>query len=87
MKIKTGFILRKLGKEYMAVAVGEAGKEFNGMIRMNEAGSWLWNQLKEGVSEEELIEKMCEYYDDLEPETAKADLEEFLTSIAPALEK
>lgn len=87
MKIKQGFILRKLGKEYMAVAVGEAGKNFNGMIRMNEAGAWLWNQLKEGITKDALIDSMCAYYDDLDRETASADLDEFLESIKAAIEE
>lgn len=86
MKIKNGFILRKLGNEYMAVAVGEAGKAFSGMIRMNDAGAWLWNQLKEEITKEALIENMCAYYDNLTAETAKADLEEFLAAVAPAIE-
>ena len=38
LKVKKGFILRKLGTEYMAVAIGEASKNFNGMIRLNGTG-------------------------------------------------
>ena len=87
MRIKNGFILRKVGKEYMAVAVGDAAKDFNGMIRMNEAGAWLWNQMKEEVSEEEMVERMCAYYEELSPEQAKADLGEFLKSIHVAVEE
>lgn len=87
MKVKKGFILRKLGKEYMVVAVGEAGKHFNGMIRMNESGAWLWEQLKEGVSKQTLLDRMCQYYDDLPRDTAEADLGEFLDTIAMAIEE
>ena len=35
LKTKKGFILRKLASEYMVVAIGEASKNFNGMIRMS----------------------------------------------------
>lgn len=85
MKIKEGFILRKLGKEYMVVAVGEASKTFNGMIRMNEAGAWLWDELKVGITREELIQKMIERYEDLDAATADADLGEFLETIKDAV--
>lgn len=87
MKIKKGFILRKLGKEYMVVAIGDASRHFNGMIRMNEAGAWLWDQLKDEISQETLVERMCAYYEDLARETAQADLEEFLNSIDLALDR
>lgn len=87
MKIKKGYILRKLGREFMVVPIGEASKNFNGMIRMNEAGSWLWNQLKESISKEELVEKMCAYYDGLDAATAEADLNEFLENIRFAIEE
>ena len=42
LKIKKGFILRKLGTEHMAVAIGEASRNFNGMIRLNETGAFYW---------------------------------------------
>lgn len=87
MKVKEGFILRKLGNEYMVVAVGEASKSFNGMIRMNEAGAFLWDELKQGITREELIQKMMEHYEDLDVDTASADLDEFLETVANAVEK
>ena len=40
LKAKKGFLLRKLGPEYMVVAIGEASKNLNGMIRMNETGAF-----------------------------------------------
>ena len=40
LKTKKGFLLRKLGTEYMVVAIGEASRSFNGMIRMNETGAF-----------------------------------------------
>lgn len=86
MKIKKGFILRKTGKDCMVVAVGAASKEFNGMIRMNAAGEFLWNQMKKEISEEELVQKMLERYENLDEQTARTDLKEFLDTIKIALE-
>ena len=45
LKVKKGFILRKLGTEYMAVAIGEASKKFNGMIRLNGTGAFYSKEL------------------------------------------
>lgn len=87
MKIKNGYILRKLGSEYMVVPVGEAGQQFNGMIRMNAAGAWLWERLKEGTSKQALVQAMCANYEGLDAATAEADLNEFLQSISMAVEE
>ena len=45
MKIKNGFILRNVSDAYVVVAVGEAAKDFNGMITLNETGAFLWKTL------------------------------------------
>lgn len=85
MKVKEGFILRKLGKEYMVVAVGEASKTFNGMIRMNATGAWYWEELTKGITRDELVQKMLERYENLDAETAAADLDEFLDIVKDAI--
>ena len=38
MKIKNGFMLRKVGSQNVVVAVGTASKDFNGIIRLNDSG-------------------------------------------------
>ena len=86
MKIKKGFLLRQLDGENMVVAVGEAGRTFSGVIRLNDSAAWCWNQMKEETTKEALIEKMCAEFDGLSPEIAKADLDELLETIAMAVE-
>ena len=88
MKIKQGYIMKKLGTGYVVVTVGQASKDFNGMIRLNPAGAFLWDSIQAGKSnKEQLIQAMLERYDDLDEATAKADLDEFLESIQVALEE
>ena len=88
MKIKQGYIMKKLGTGYVVVTVGQASKDFNGMIRLNPAGAFLWDSIQAGKStKEQLIQAMLERYDDLDEATAKADLDEFLDSIQVALEE
>ena len=87
MKIKNGFIIKKLSPGYVVVTVGQASKEFNGMIRMNPAGAFLWKSIQDGAdTREKLIQAMLERYEDLDETTAKADLDEFLDSVSVALE-
>ena len=87
MKIKEGFIIKKLGIGYVVVTVGNASKDFNGLIRLNETGAFLWKSIQDGTdSREKLIQAMLECYEDLDQETAEKDLDEFLGRIAFAME-
>ena len=86
IKAKKGFLLRRLGQEYMIVPIGEASKDFNGMIRMNETGAFYWKELENGIAEEGLIGKMLERFEDLDEGTARRDLKEFLESVEIALD-
>ncbi len=88
MKIKKGFIMKKLGTGYVVVSVGQASKEFNGMIRFNETGAFLWKSIQDGAdTREKLVRAMLDRYDDLDEATASKDLDEFLETIGFALDK
>ncbi len=64
MKIKSGFVLERVGNQYLAVAVGEAAESFSGLVRMNETGSFLWNLIKDAdMSRDELVEALAKEYD------------------------
>lgn len=86
LKTRKGFLLRRLGDEYMAVAVGEASKSFNGMIRLNDTGAFYWKELEKGSSEDELTAKTLEHYEGVDEATARRDVQEFLKNIEVALE-
>ena len=86
MKAKKGFLLRKMGKEFMLVPIGEESRQFNGLIRLNGAGAWLWEQMAEDITEEALVQRMCDHYENLDAQTAAADLKDFLATVKLALE-
>ncbi len=77
MKIKNGFILRKISDTYVVVAVGEAAKNFTGMITLNSTGGFLWEKLSEGADEAQLAEALMAEYD-VDEETAKKDAADFV---------
>ena len=86
IKAKKGFLLRRLGDEYMVVAIGEASKNFNGMIRMNETGAFYWKELEQGVAEDDLVAKTMERFTDVTKETARQDVQAFLEAISIAVD-
>lgn len=63
MKIKEGFILRKIMGNYVVVAVGEASKSFRGMITLNETAADIWNLLEKGCEETDIYDALLEKYD------------------------
>lgn len=77
MKIKNGFVLRKVGKEQVVVAIGEAAALLNGLIKLNASGVMLWKQLEKGAQRSELVDTLLERYD-ITHEQAELDVDAFL---------
>ena len=64
MKIKSGFVIEKVGTSFLAVAVGERAAEFSSMVRLNSTGAFLWNCLaEEELTFDELVDKVLSTYD------------------------
>ena len=83
MKVKNGFILRKVGKQFVVAATGEASKNFNGMIRLNDEAAFAFGQLQGGTTEEELVAALVERYGGNEAEV-RADVANFLAKLGEA---
>jgi hypothetical protein len=83
MKIKDGFILREVAGNFIVVAVGSAVKQFNGVITLNETGSFLWKQLEKGCTEEQLKTALLEEYE-VEEQVAEADIKAFIKKLSEA---
>lgn len=77
MKIKSGFVVRELAGEYVVVALGEASKIFNGIIKLNDSGLSIWNLLSEGCGREDAIDAMLREYD-APREVIEADFDRFV---------
>ena len=83
MKIKDGFLLRKVGEQNIVVAVGEESRDFNGIIRLNETGRFLWERLQSETSEKNLVSAMLLEYD-IDEATAENDTADFIASLREA---
>lgn len=76
MKIKKGFVIRKVGDAHVVVPVGELSKTFHGMINLNETGAFLWNFFTAEHTVDEGVAALCAEYD-VEEERARLDVEKF----------
>ena len=83
MKIKDGFMLRKVGGQNVVVAVGKASRDFNGIIRLNDTGVFLWQKLQQETSEEQLLAALTAEYD-IGEEQANSDIAEFVAALRKA---
>lgn len=63
MKLKQKFILRKLGNENILIPLAEKTDTFEGIISLNETGSFIWNNIEKGYSIEEITDKVIEEYE------------------------
>ncbi len=80
MKLKDGFVLRKVADSYVVVAVGAEAKKHNVMITLNETGALLWEKLSEGAEMNDLVQAILEVYD-IDEATAEADVEKFIEKV------
>ena len=84
MKIKDGFILRKVSDAYVVIATGEAAASFNGMISLNETGALLWEKLEKGCDgKNELVDALLAEYD-VAQELASKDVDAFVAKVEAA---
>ncbi|MBE6681963.1 MAG: PqqD family protein [Ruminococcaceae bacterium] len=80
MKLKTGFVLRKVADTYVVVAVGAEAKKHNVMITLNETGALLWEKLSEDATEDSLTNAILEVYD-IDEATARKDVKAFIAKV------
>ena len=83
MKTKEGFILRKVGAQYVVAATGKASENFNGMMRLNETGAFAFRLLQAGVTEDELVARVVAEYD-VSEDAARVDVARFLAALGEA---
>lgn len=76
MKIKKGFAKRNIAGSEIVVPVGENASRFNGMITLNETGSFFWDCLSQETTKEEVVEKVLEIYE-VGRQKAEADFDKF----------
>ena len=75
--------MREVAGKYVVVPVGVGTYSLKGMIQMNRLGAFLWEQLKEEQTKEELTAKILERYD-VDSVQAEQDVETFTTQLLDA---
>lgn len=71
MKIKEGFILRKIAGQTVVLPTG-GDLDLNMMITLNETGAFLWEHLQEETDEAALVQALLAEYEVTAEVAAKA---------------
>ena len=83
MKLKSGVIINEMNGEYVAVAAGEAGKAFNGMIKMNGTAAFIAKILQNDISEDGIVDAICAEYE-VDAETARVNVKAVISKLEAA---
>ena len=83
MKITEGFILRQIADSNLVVPVGQMAKQFNGVIKLNESGVFMWKKLVDGIDLDGLVNALTSEYD-VDEATARKDAEAFTNALIRA---
>lgn len=82
MKIKDGYIVRKIGAKFYAVSVSQVSNS-GGMIALNETGAFIWDLLKTETDADAITSAVTAHYE-IDAETAKRDTDAFIGMLKEA---
>lgn len=80
MKIREGFVVRRIADSIVAVPTGDLMKKFKRMIYLNETSEFIWQLLEKNRTLDEIAEKLVEKYD-IDEEKAKMDAEKLIQTL------
>lgn len=83
MKIKEGFIKRKIGNNFLVVTAGELSKELNIMIELNETSSDIWDGVANNLDVNNIAQNLVDKYG-IDLEKAISDVESIVSQMTDA---
>ena len=81
MKLKYNFVTNEVGSEIVALPVDASNDEFNGFIKMNATGLYIFNMLKEDTTKEKIVEGILADFEGATPELAEKTVGEFIENL------
>ena len=80
MKIKEGYVIRKVMGNHVVIATGEASKNFHGMVKLNDTAAEIWGYVAENKSVDEIVSCMLEKYE-VDEAQLRPDVEKTLKTL------
>lgn len=63
MKLKQQFILRDIAGDTVLVPLTSPTDTFEGLITLNETGTFIWKQIENGKEEPQIVDALLEEYE------------------------
>ena len=80
MKRNSDFMLRDIAGEVVLVPTGQATQKFNGLITLNEVAAFIWKNLDEAGTREQLVKMILDEFE-VDQKTAEADVDGFINAL------
>lgn len=84
MKLKYNFVINQVAGETVAVSVGDNDGRFNGYIKLNETGAFIFKMLKKDTAREDIINALLAEYPDATQEAAAESVDELVEQLRGA---
>lgn len=81
MRINGEFFIRNIAGDNVLIPIGNTALNFNGMIILNETGTFVWKLLVNGeTNKDSIIRELIKDYE-IDEDTANQDLEAYLKNL------
>ncbi len=84
-EMKSKFVARAVGNELILVPLTGNVAQMNELFTLNETAKFIWENIKENTTVEELETLMTDAFD-IDNQTAKNDIENFILKLASTLQ-
>ena len=81
MKIKDGFVLKKVAGSYMIAATGDKFVGFSSVITTNETGAYIWEMLLANKTKGEICNALVSEYEGVSADEIANDIDEFIEEL------
>ena len=81
MKIKEDLMLRNICDEWVVVPMGARLQEFNGIMKLNESGAFIWKLLQQENKKEDIIRELLNEYD-IDEKEATREVDDFIDMLS-----
>ena len=84
MKLRYRFVINQVAGETVAVSVGNTEGSFNGFIKLNETGAFIFKKLESETDRESLIDAVLDEYPDASREDATESVDKLIERLKEA---
>lgn len=81
MRLKDGYILRKVAGQYIAVPFGAHAMKSRRIHALSESAALLWSAMEEDISVDGLVRVVAEAYPGLPEERLRGDIMQFVDQL------